>query len=106
MATVALGLLTWGLTVLSGAEPQTGAGLAAALAGAAALGLFVWIEARQGKHASMPLDLFGTRSFAGLTLLTFLLYGALGATFVLIPFVLIENHGFTPLAAGAAGRRS
>ncbi|MGX7895208.1 MFS transporter [Tsuneonella sp. HG222] len=102
VATVALGLLTWGLTVLSGTEPQTGAGLAAALAGAAALGLFVWIEARQGKHASMPLDLFGTKSFAGLTLLTFLLYGALGATFVLIPFLLIENHGFTPLAAGAA----
>jgi predicted MFS family arabinose efflux permease len=62
----------------------------------------VWIEARQGPHASMPLALFATRSFGGLTLLTFLLYGALGAAFVLIPYVLIENHGFTPLLAGAS----
>lgn len=102
VATLALGALTWGLTVLSAAEPMVGAGLAATSAGFAGLALFVWLEARQGKHASMPLDLFGTRSFGGLTLLTFMLYGALGATFVLIPYLLIENHGFTPMLAGAA----
>jgi EmrB/QacA subfamily drug resistance transporter len=101
-ATLALGALTWGLTVLSGAQPQLEAGLIAAVAGLFALGLFVWLEARQGEHASMPLALFGTMSFGGLTLLTFLLYGALGATFVLIPYILIENHGFSPMAAGAA----
>jgi predicted MFS family arabinose efflux permease len=50
----------------------------------------------------MPLALFGTLSFGGLTLLTFLLYGALGAAFVLIPYTLIENHGMSPLLAGAA----
>jgi EmrB/QacA subfamily drug resistance transporter len=102
LATLALGALTWGLTVLSGAVPQQGAGLAAVAAGVLGLALFVWVEASQGKHAAMPLDLFGTMSFGGLTLLTFLLYGALGAAFVLIPYLLIENHGFTPLAAGAA----
>ena len=102
IATLALGALTWGLTVLSGAEPPLGAGLAAAGAGIAGLALFVLVEARQGKRASMPLALFGTRSFGGLTLLTFLLYGALGAAFVLIPYLLIENHGFSPMTAGAA----
>jgi predicted MFS family arabinose efflux permease len=50
----------------------------------------------------MPLALFGTMSFGGLTLLTFLLYGALGAAFVLIPYILIENHHYSPLLAGAA----
>jgi predicted MFS family arabinose efflux permease len=68
----------------------------------AGLAVFVWIEARQGARASMPLALFATLSFGALTLLTFMLYGALGATFVLIPYILIENHGFSPLAAGAA----
>jgi len=102
LATVALGALTWGLTVLSGVEPPIGPGLVAVGAGLMGLALFVWVEARQGKHASMPLALFGTLSFGGLTLLTFLLYGALGATFVLVPYLLIENHGFTPMTAGAA----
>jgi MFS family permease len=50
----------------------------------------------------MPLALFGTLSFGGLTLLTFLLYGALGAAFVVIPYLLIEDRGFTPVLAGAA----
>ncbi|MEO6388955.1 MAG: MFS transporter [Croceibacterium sp.] len=102
VATLALGALTWGLTVLSGAEPSLHTGGLATLAGLIGLALFVWIEARQGDKASMPLALFGTLSFGGLTVLTFLLYGALGTTFVLIPYVLIENHGYSPLHAGAA----
>ena len=101
-ATFALGALTWGLTILSGAQPRLAAGSTALAAGLVALGVFVWVEARQGEHASMPLSLFGTMSFGALTLLTFMLYGALGATFVLIPYILIENHGFGPFAAGAA----
>ncbi len=102
IATLALGALTWGLTVLSAAEPATTRGLIGAVAGVAGLALFVWVEARQGKHASMPLDLFGTRSFAGLTVLTFLLYAALGGALVLVPYLLIENRGFSPTLAGAA----
>ena len=102
IATVALASLTWGLTVLSGAHPAVITGAVAVLGGLAGLGLFVFLEARQGAHASMPLALFGTLSFGGLTLLTFLLYGALGAAFVLMPYTLIENHHFTPLQAGAA----
>lgn len=102
VATLSLGALTWGLTVLSGAEPAIASGLAATVAGAAGLGLFVWVEARQGPHAGMPLALFGTRSFGGLTVLTFLLYAALGGALVLVPFLLIENRGFSPIQAGAA----
>ena len=101
-ATLSLGALTWGLTVLTGAAPMLGPGLAAAGLGALGLALFVWIEAHQGKCASMPLELFGTLSFGGLTLLTFMLYGALAATFTLVPYLLIENHGYSPLLAGAA----
>jgi EmrB/QacA subfamily drug resistance transporter len=102
IATAALGSLTWGLTILGGSHPMVAQGAAATAAGLIGLGAFVAVEARQGAHAGMPLELFGTLSFAGLTLLTFLLYGALGASFVLMPYVLIENHGFSPMLAGAA----
>jgi MFS family permease len=50
----------------------------------------------------MPLSLFGSLSFVGLTLLTLLLYGALGGLFVLVPYVLIQAAGYTATQAGAA----
>ncbi len=102
-ATAGLGAVTWGLTVLAGENAGPVAiGWGAAVAGIALLALFVWIEARRGDRAIMPLAMFATASFAGLSLLTFLLYGALGAVFVLLPFVLIELNGYSPVAAGAA----
>ena len=50
----------------------------------------------------MPLALFGSPGFVGLTLLTLLLYGALGGLFVLVPYVLIVAHGYSAVQAGAA----
>ncbi len=75
LATAGLGLATFGLTVLA-ARGGTGAGsfnaaaLAALAAGVAALVAFVVVEARLGARAMMPLALFGTRSFVGITVLT------------------------------------
>jgi MFS family permease len=63
---------------------------------------FLIIEKQRGERAIMPLALFGTASFAGLSLLTFFLYAALGGLFVALPFVLIELRGYSPVAAGAA----
>jgi EmrB/QacA subfamily drug resistance transporter len=102
-ATAALAALTWGLTVLSGeAAGAESFGWVALGAGFAAMALFLLIERRRGERAIMPLGMFGTASFAGLTLLTFFLYAALGALFVLLPFLLIGQHGYSPVAAGAA----
>jgi predicted MFS family arabinose efflux permease len=50
----------------------------------------------------MPLALFGSSSFVGLSILTFLLYGALGALLVLLPYVLIEASGYSGTQAGTA----
>ena len=50
----------------------------------------------------MPLALFRSSNFVGLSLLTLLLYSALGGLFVLVPFVLIRGAGFSGTAAGAA----
>lgn len=48
----------------------------------------------------MPLSLFASRPFVGLTLLTLLLYGALGGLLVLLPYLLIVGGGYTPTQAG------
>ena len=71
-----------GLTVLAargggGEAGPAGIALAALGAGVAALVAFVAVEARLGARAMMPLALFGTRSFVGVTLLTLSLYAAL-----------------------------
>jgi len=49
----------------------------------------------------MPLALFGSSSFIGLTLLTLLLYGPLGGLIVLLPYVLIGAAAYSSTAAGA-----
>jgi hypothetical protein len=50
----------------------------------------------------MPLTLFGSRSFVGITLLTLMLYGELASLLVLVLYVLIQEAGYSGLAAGAA----
>jgi predicted MFS family arabinose efflux permease len=50
----------------------------------------------------MPLALFASRSFVGITLLTLMLYAALAGLLVLVPYVLIQEAGYSGVAAGAA----
>lgn len=102
VATLGLFALTWGLTAWSAGDRFGDTAPAAIGAGAALAVLFLWIEARRGGEAMVPLRLFGARAFVGLTILTFLLYGALGGLLVLLPFTLIEAGGYEALAAGAA----
>lgn len=102
LATLALGALTWALTLWSShhrASLQIWAGL---VCGLLLLGLFLWTERRRGERAMMPLALFGSRPFVGLSLLTFLLYGALGGLLVLLPYLLIVGGGYSPVQAGFA----
>jgi EmrB/QacA subfamily drug resistance transporter len=101
LATVGLGLTTWALTESSG-RGWSALALGMLAAGCGLLILFVLAENRRGEKAMMPLALFGSRTFVGLTLLTFLLYGALGGLFVLVPYVLIKAGGYSATEAGAA----
>jgi EmrB/QacA subfamily drug resistance transporter len=108
LATVGLGLATFGLTALAtrgaAAAIHVGAlgGGAALAAGALALVAFVPVEARLGRRAMMPLALFGTSAFVGVTLLTLCLYAALSGMIVLLPYLLISRAGWAAAAAGAA----
>ena len=102
LATLALGALTWGLADWSAAGSASSATIAALAAGCLLLLLFLFVEKRRREAAMVPLALFASAEFVGLTLLTFLLYGAFGAVMVLLPFTLIEAEGYSPVAAGAA----
>jgi EmrB/QacA subfamily drug resistance transporter len=114
LATVGLALLTLGLTVLAARGGNGDAAAAASNAtatatataslgaGAALLLAFVGLEAKLGAKAMMPLALFGTKTFVGVTLLTLFLYAALGGMVVLLPYALIESGGYSAAAAGAA----
>jgi EmrB/QacA subfamily drug resistance transporter len=102
LATVSLGLLTWALTA---ASDQSGSGIwiwAAAIAGMLLMAGFLWVQHHRGERAIMPLSMFATKSFVGLTLLTFFLYGALGGLLVLLPFLLIKVATLSAALAGAA----
>jgi EmrB/QacA subfamily drug resistance transporter len=101
-ASIGLAALTWGLTVAtSGAGLQWSSGSGIAV-GVALMLLFVRVEQRAGDNAMLPLSLFRSHSFSGLNLMTFLLYGALGALLLVLPFVLIEYDHYSASAAGAA----
>jgi EmrB/QacA subfamily drug resistance transporter len=102
LASVALTLLTWALTVASSAPPLQATGFVVLAAGVASLVLFVVTERRRGGEAMLPLALFASRPFVALSVLTLLLYGALGGLLVAIPFVLIEVRHYSATAAGAA----
>ena len=102
LATLALGTLTWALTIGSGQAGWTGSALLLLFVGGTLMLGFLAVERSKRDAAMMPLTLFGSPGFIGLTVLTSLLYGALGALLVLVPYVLIQTGGYSGAQAGAA----
>jgi EmrB/QacA subfamily drug resistance transporter len=102
LATLGLGALTWGLTIGAGRAGWTPDAAIGVVAGVILMLGFAWLEGTRGERAMMPLALFGSRMFVGLTLLTFFLYGALGGLLVLLPYLLIVSAHYSATAAGAA----
>jgi EmrB/QacA subfamily drug resistance transporter len=102
LATVGAGAFTWALTGGSGPSGWTRTTGATVVAAVVVMLLFTLVEKRRGDRAMMPVHLFASRTFVGLTLFTLLLYAALGGLFVLVPYVLITAGGYSSAAAGAA----
>ena len=82
----------------------------AALAGAAGLLAavgFVLVERRRGREHGrtppmLPLDVFASRQFTAVNVITFVIYGALGGTIFLLVLELQVVAGYSPLAAGVS----
>jgi EmrB/QacA subfamily drug resistance transporter len=101
LVTLGLGGVVYGLIESSNtgwSHPQIFASL---LVGILALASFVAAEVHQAAPM-MPTRLFRVRTFAGANLLTFLLYAALGGSLFFVPLDLIQVHGYSATAAGAA----
>ncbi|HEV7660269.1 MAG TPA: MFS transporter [Allosphingosinicella sp.] len=102
LATLGLGALTFGLTAWSATDRVGASGGATLAAGVVLLAAFLWVEARRGNEAMVPLGLFGSKAFVGLTFFTFALYGALGGMMLLLPYTLIEALHYPATMAGLA----
>jgi len=102
LATAALGGATYGLTLWSSTGRFSAVAIGAIVAGAFLLVGFLWLENKRREKAMMPLTLFEDSCFTGLNLMTLLLYGAFGAVMLLVPYVLIEQGGYSPIQAGLA----
>jgi len=100
LVAVGLGLIVFALTQ-GPRDRWTPSEIGSLLAGAAALAAFVAVELRSPKPM-LPLSLFRAQQFTVTNLVTFVVYGALGASFFLLPIQLQRVVGFSPVAAGAA----
>ena len=96
---LALAGITYGLIGASAdgwTSPQV---LASLIAGAGLLVAFCVIETR-GSHPMLPLAVFRSRQFSAANGVTFVVYGALGGALFLVPVVLQEVSGYSPLERG------
>ncbi|MBH5321156.1 MFS transporter [Aurantiacibacter sediminis] len=101
LVTLGLGGTVYGLTALPDGGFSAGA-VGPLAVGLIALAAFFWNENRLGQDAMMPMGVFGSASFSAISILTLLLYAALGALLVLLPFMLINAFDYGATAAGAA----
>jgi EmrB/QacA subfamily drug resistance transporter len=98
LGVVALAVLTSGLTFWRDWPALAVAGCA--VAAAVLIAAFVILERRPGAMA--PVVLFSSRVFSAANLMTFLVYGALGAVIFLLVLQLQVTSGYGPLGAGLA----
>ena len=106
LAAVGLGALVFGL-VRAGApdaiDVVTQVAIAAGVIGLLVFVLFErYLDRNGGNHAMMPLRLFASPTFSGVNLLTLFLYAALAIVMFVLPFALIDRHGYSVVSAASA----
>jgi EmrB/QacA subfamily drug resistance transporter len=106
-AALALGGITYALIETPESSGTPVGPLLAGLGGVIAAVAFVLVERRRtrvrGRVAPMmPLDVFASRQFTSINLVTFLVYGAFGGLLFLLVLQLQVVAGFSPLAAGSS----
>lgn len=100
LTALGLGTLTYGLTRWGNDGADTVVAVAVCV-GVLALAAFVVVE-RRSSHPLIPPRLFSNSIFRVANVITLLIYGALGAAFLLLVLQLQTVAGFSPVAAGTA----
>ncbi|MEV0239469.1 MFS transporter [Streptomyces sp. NPDC050674] len=98
LGALALALVTYALIEAGGGGPVV---VVAAVAGVAAAVVFVVVERRRA-DPMMPPDIFASRQFTAVNLVTLCVYAALGGFFFLAALQLQVVVGYSALAAGTA----
>jgi EmrB/QacA subfamily drug resistance transporter len=107
LAALALGGITYAL-IEAPEKGVTAAGpVAGAVLGVACAAGFIVTERRRTRHPErimpmLPLDVFASRQFTTINVITFLVYGAFGGLLFLLVLQLQVVSGFSPVAAGSA----
>jgi EmrB/QacA subfamily drug resistance transporter len=101
MISLALGAITFSLIAASGSGWTSPRVLTSLLVGVVLFAAFCVTEARR-PNALIPLKVFRSRQFSAANAVTFVVYGALGGALFLVPVVLQEVCGYSPLEAGVA----
>ena len=96
---IALGALTWLLT--SGLSAK-GAPLTIAVAAVVISVAAFFVAESRASRPLVPFTLFTSRVFSAANLMTFLVYGALGAIMFVLVIQLQTSAGWSPLASGLA----
>jgi EmrB/QacA subfamily drug resistance transporter len=106
LAALALAGITYALT--EAPQPNTSKVLVvvSAVLGAACAAGFVLTERQRTRtrdpEPMMPLDVFASREFTWVNVITFVVYGGMGVVFFLLVVTLQVVAGFSPIAAGAS----
>ncbi|MEU8382642.1 MFS transporter [Streptosporangium sp. NPDC048865] len=93
LAALALAGITYGLIDLEVVPIAAGVLLGAA---------FVRLEIRRSPGALVPVEVFSSRVFTAVNVVTFIMYAAMGVVFFLLVVQLQVSAGFSPLVAGTA----
>ena len=97
----ALAGITYGLIGASSSGWASVPVLVPLAVGLVLLGAFVLTEDRE-PAPMLPLGVFASRQFSAANAVTFVVYAALGGVLFLVPTVLQEVHGYSPLESGTA----
>jgi EmrB/QacA subfamily drug resistance transporter len=100
-AAVGLAGITYGFIAWPRLGPTSPTVIGSLALGVAGLATFLVVE-RRSKSPMLPLDVFGSRTFAAANAATFTIYAALGGVIFLVVLQLQVVAGFAPLLAGVA----
>ncbi|WP_105973025.1 MFS transporter [Streptomyces geranii] len=100
----ALGALALAFVTYALIEARSGSVtvVVSAVVGVAAGVAFVYVERRRAEDAMMPLDIFASRQFTAVNLVTLCVYAAFGGFFFLSALQLQVVAGYSALGAGTA----
>jgi EmrB/QacA subfamily drug resistance transporter len=106
LAALTLAGITYALIEATGTAGTTAVTVAAIIGIAAGVG-FIQVERRRTRQPQpilpmLPLDIFSSRQFSVINVVTFLVYGAFGGLLFLLVLQLQVVSGFSPIEAGAA----